>query len=61
MSSNEVKVIKSPVVPLRGDRRDFIEYAYRDEVIYYVRLSNGLIATKPDDFVNKIEVEEQPK
>lgn len=58
MSSNEVTVIKSPVVPSRGDRRDFIEYAYRDRVIYYIRLSNGLIATKPEDFVNKVEVKE---
>ena len=58
MSSDEIKVIKSPNVSLRENGEDFMEHAYRGRIIYYVRLSNGLIATKPDDFFNEVEAKE---
>ena len=56
MPSNEVTVIKGPIVP-RGKEIDFLEYAYQGNIIYYVRLTDGLIVTKPDDYPKKVEVE----
>jgi hypothetical protein len=47
-SESGIKVVKSPVT--RTEEGDFLEYAYQDTVIYYVRLSNGTVATKPEDF-----------
>jgi len=58
MPSNEIKVIKAPMVP-RGKEKDFLEYAYQDNIVYYVRLADGLIVTKPDDFPKEVEVEEK--
>jgi hypothetical protein len=51
----QVRVIKSPLVPSGGNREEILENEYRDEVIYHVRLSNGLIVTRPDDFLNDVE------
>jgi hypothetical protein len=47
-SESEIKVIKSPI--MRTQEGDFLEYAYQDNVIYYVRLSNGVVVTRPEDF-----------
>ena len=47
-SESGVKVIKSPIV--RTQEGDFLEHAYQDTIIYYVRLSNGIVITKPEDF-----------
>jgi hypothetical protein len=43
-----IKVIKSPIV--RTHEGDFLEYAYQDTIVYYVRLSNGVVVTRPEDF-----------
>ena len=59
MSSNEIKIIKSPTVLPQGEREDYLEYTYQSKIIYYVHLSNGLIATKPDDFPDKVEEKEK--
>jgi hypothetical protein len=46
----EIKVIKSPIsrapMPDRGSVRDV------HRLVYYVKLSNGLIAASPEDFEN---------
>jgi hypothetical protein len=44
----KISVIKSPIVPIP----DFGEETtiYSDQLIYYVHLANGIIATKPEDF-----------
>jgi len=47
-----IKVVKMPIV--RTQERDF-EYAYQSRIIYYVRLSNGIVVNKPEDFPNNIE------
>jgi hypothetical protein len=47
-SESGIKVIKSPIV--RTQEGDFLEYAYQDTVVYYVRLSNGIVVTRPEDF-----------
>jgi hypothetical protein len=61
-SKAEVQVIKSPISPVRIPD-DFIIYANR--AVYYVKLSNGLIASSPEDFVNNeheaIEVKIKPE
>lgn len=49
----KVEVIKSPIAPVRVPNHD--SAAYSDRVIYYVKLSNGLVATRPEDFPNKSE------
>lgn len=48
MPEAKIKVIKSPIAPMP----DFVEDAtvYSDQLIYYVHLANGIIATKPEDF-----------
>ena len=47
-SESGIKVTKSPIVPTQEG--DFLEYAYQDTIIYYVRLSNGVVITRPEDF-----------
>ena len=46
----KIEVIKSPIsrvpMPGQGSVRDV------DRLVYYVKLSNGLIATGPEDFQN---------
>ena len=57
---NEIKVIKSPVAPLDIPEEDRVISS--NEFTYYVRLSSGVIATKPEDFPDdeyEIEVEEE--
>lgn len=64
MSEEEISVIKSPVAPMPDSSE---ETFYEDHLVYYVYLSNGLVATKPDDFpvdvkknsVKKIKQDEQ--
>lgn len=48
MSQAKIKVIKSPTSPVRIPDYDSVMYA--NKVVYFIRLSNGLIATRPDDF-----------
>jgi hypothetical protein len=50
MPQNEIRIIKSPVVPLYAPDEERIISS--NELTYYVRLSNGVIATKPEDFPN---------
>lgn len=60
MSEEEVSVIKSPIVPTP----DYGEQAtLYDELVYYVYLANGIVATKPEDFPSDDEktVEEEPE
>jgi hypothetical protein len=55
-SENGVKIIKSPIV--QTQEGGFLEHAYQDTIIYYVRLSNGIVITRPEDFpTNKEENE----
>ena len=57
---SEIKVIKSPIVPLDIPDKDRVIYS--NEFTYYVRLSSGIIATKPEDFPDdeyEMEVEEE--
>ena len=56
-SESEVKVIKSPIA--RTQEGDSLEHAYQGTIIYYVRLSNGIVITRPEDFpTNKEENED---
>jgi hypothetical protein len=56
VSENEIKVVKSPVVPL--DMPDESMATFSNQFTYYVRLSTGIIVTKPEDFPdNEYEVE----
>jgi len=56
-SESGIKVIKSPIV--RTQEGSFLEHAYQDTIIYYVRLSNGIVITRPEDFpTNKEENED---
>lgn len=48
MKENEIKVIKSPIVP--SDKLDESIVISSNEFTYYVRLSSGVIVTKPEDF-----------
>jgi len=49
MSSEvKVEVIKSPIAPVHIP--DYDSTAYANRIVYCVRLSNGLVATKPEDF-----------
>lgn len=51
MSSQvKIKVTKSPTSPVRIP--DYDPTIYTNKVVYYIRLGNGLIATKPDDFLD---------
>lgn len=52
-SKNEIKIVKEPIV--RTGEQDFLEYAYRDRIVYCVRLSNGMVVTKPEDFPTDVE------
>ena len=52
-SKVEVTVTKSPIAPICIP--DYDSAAFSDRVVYYVRLSNGLVATRPEDFPNKSE------
>jgi hypothetical protein len=55
MSENEIRVIKSPIVPTPGaDENTVIP---ENKVVYYIRLNNGMVVTKPEDFPNGPETE----
>jgi len=58
MSNDKITVIKSPMVPTStfDDSADYI-----NRVAYYIRLSNGLIVSGPDDFPNENEIEKVEK
>lgn len=48
MPKNEITVVKSPISQVELTDGDI--GACSNELTYYVRLSNGMIATKPEDF-----------
>lgn len=52
-SEVKVEVTRSPISPIRI--ADYDSAAFSDRVVYYVRLSNGFVATRPEDFPNKSE------
>jgi hypothetical protein len=56
MPRNEVTVVKSPVAPVTVPE-DTV--AYGTELTYYVRLSDGMIVTRPEDFPTDEEKEEE--
>lgn len=65
MSSKvKVEVINSPISPVRIPEGSII---YANKAVYYVKLSNGLVASGPADFTNdkhefvEVEIEEQEK
>ena len=45
MAQIEIKVTKSPVISTRCS-----ENILENSVVYYIRLSNGTVITKPQDF-----------
>ena len=45
MAQVEIKVTKSPVISTHCS-----ENSVENSVVYYIRLSNGAIVTKPEDF-----------
>ena len=57
MPENEITVVKSPVAPVYVPDEDRVIYS--NELTYYVRLSNGMIATKPEDFPDDKKDEEE--
>ena len=63
MSEEEIVVVKSPIVPTRKqtkpDAQAEEEINYENQVIYSVRLSNGMIVTGPEGFPdNEMQTEE---
>lgn len=55
MSENEIRVIKSPIVPTPGADENIV--IPENKVVYYIRLNNGMVVTKPEDFPNGPETE----
>jgi hypothetical protein len=55
MSENEIRVIKSPIVPTPGADENIV--IPENKVVYYIRLNNGMAVTKPEDFPNGPETE----
>ncbi len=55
MSQTKVEVIKSPIPPI--PKSDSC-YDRTNDIIYYVRLSNGIIVTKPEDFPKELGKDE---
>jgi hypothetical protein len=64
MSEEEIVVIKSPIVPTTkqtkpDDAQTEEKITYENQVIYSVRLSNGMIVTGPEGFPdNEMQTEE---
>jgi hypothetical protein len=52
MSQAKVEVVKSPIPPIRSS--DCFS-ARSNAVIYYIRLSNGIVVTRPEDFPENLE------
>jgi len=48
MPESEITIVKSPVVPL--DLPDDNMIIYGNQVTYSVRLPNGMIITRPEEF-----------
>jgi hypothetical protein len=55
MSEKEIRVIKSPIVPTPGADENIV--IPENKVVYYIRLNNGMVVTKPEDFPNGPETE----
>lgn len=55
MSENEIKVIKSPIVSIRGVDENLV--VVENKVVYYIRLNNGMVVTSPEDFPDNLETE----
>lgn len=64
LSRVKVEIIKSPISPVRIPDGALV---YANKAVYYVKLSNGLVVSGPEDFINEkhefveIEIEEQEK
>jgi len=58
-SEVKVVVIKSPIAPVFIP--DHGSTAYADRIVYYIKLSDGLVATRPEDFPNKSEKEKEDR
>jgi UDP-N-acetylmuramoylalanine-D-glutamate ligase len=55
MSEEEIVVVKSPIVPTTKQTKLYVaqaeeEISYENQVVYSVRLSNGMVITGPDGF-----------
>jgi len=59
MPKERVKVIRSPILPGLVSCDDSMTYS--NSVVYYVKLSNGLIATRPEDFPENSEKKKESK
>lgn len=51
MPKNKITRIKSPIAPMNLSDEDTVIYG--NQVTYSIRLSNGMIVSKPDDFPNE--------
>jgi hypothetical protein len=51
MAQNKITIVKSPVVPM--NLPDEFMVTYGNQITYSVRLSNGMIVSRPEDFPNK--------
>lgn len=56
-TSDKITVVKKPIV--RAVEGDSSEYSFQDRIIYYVRLSNGMVITNPSDFPNDLEKDDE--
>jgi hypothetical protein len=52
-SDTKIEVIKAPIP--RITMRESESASYANRVIYYIKLSNGLVITKPEDFPENTE------
>jgi len=50
MAQNKITIVKSPLVP--WNLPDEFMFTYGNHVTYSVRLSNGMIVSRPEDFPN---------
>ena len=50
MSKTKVVVIKSPIIPFKGIDEEMT--IYNNQVTYSVRLSNGMVITRPEEYPN---------
>jgi len=56
MSKQKIKIIKSPLVPSGFSSDDMI--VYTNQITYSVRLSNGMIVSRPEEFPNGNETQD---
>jgi hypothetical protein len=56
MPKNKIIIVKSPVVPMNLPEEGMVIYG--NQVTYSVRLANGMIVSRPEEFPND-DIEER--